>query len=215
VTSKRKARRGKSARDPQLPKTSPVRKWRVRFEACDVAREHDGFLRGRADPAFIIAAFESSGERAQLVGRSLLRVVIPRAPGIAPLEPPLELRGKLRNGRGLLVVIALEEDDGADVERLYASLSEPARFCLWRDASEPAPEAFHEIASSLDDATPARVGVLFDQVDLSKVCRVDSFVGAAVAAFAPTSSSRELRLHTRSEDGRSDWTLLADLKLGG
>jgi len=214
VASKRKARRTKATSNGSPPKASPVRKWRLRIDACDVAREHDGLLRGRADPAFIVAAFDTSGQRAQLVARRLLRVAITRSPGIAPVEPAVELKGKLRDGRGLVVVIALEEDDGADVERLYASMSEPSRFCLWRDAREPAPQTFHELASSLEDWMPAKVGVLLDQVDLSKVCRVDGFVGAAAAAFTPAASGREIRLQTSSDDGRNDWTLLADLKLG-
>lgn len=54
VSTKRRKSKSKSKSTSASSSSSVKRasQWRARVTACDVAREQDGFLRGRADPAF-------------------------------------------------------------------------------------------------------------------------------------------------------------------
>jgi len=168
----------------------------------------------------MVAAYASTGATVRLVGRRACRVPIS---GPAPMTHALDeliASDKLRpsDQRLLLLVAGLEEDSGADVEALFAALSDLARIHLWRtDLPVPNPSGLEEILRD-DEAWGGEghaVQVLLDGKDVRDVFRNDDWAGAC-AAVVTVSGKREqvLRFRLTSGEGRNDWSAGLKLKVG-
>lgn len=187
---------------------------RAQIEALEMARGHDGLLRGSPEPVVLLAAFHPDGGP-QAIARSIARFA-PRGayPLTAAPSAPVRLEGEVRAppaGQGVLRVvlaaIALEEDGGGDVADAYAALGDGRALSVWSEESvDPTPIV------SVTEAGVRRVHVLRDGADLRDRCRDDELIGAAVAVVGARGGHR-LRLPFVSGDGLNDWTALVDLEL--
>ncbi|WP_437809262.1 hypothetical protein [Sorangium sp. So ce1078] len=203
-----------------------MRSFRLRLDvtALELASGHDGLLRGAPEPVLLLAAYllvpPDPGAPAGLtpprpLGRTLVRFRAPegRFPVVLTLRAPLSFKARARareNDRVLLLALAVEEDTGREVERLYAHLADAKHLRLWDlDAPVPSPSALAELIAApylREHAAPARVGVLDDGGDLRDTCRDDDFVGACAAIVSTARHEDALRFHFVSEGGRNDWT---------
>jgi hypothetical protein len=224
MARKRKAR-SKKGGAPPASDAPRVRSFRLRLNltGLELAAGHDGLLRGAPDPVLLIAAYLLFPPDPLLglrpprpLGRTLVRFGSPRGrfPAQLTLRAPVLLTARARareNDRILLLALAVEEDSGEEIERLYAHLAGAKHFRLWDlEAPIPSPSTLPELitASYLrEDATPVRIGVLDDGGDLRDTCREDDFVGACAAMISTTRHEEDaLRFHFVSADGRNDWT---------
>ena len=178
----------------------------------EVALGDDGFGRGDPDPILLLALYRTVGDKAELICRGLSRVNIAspypasvdadEAPTLARVLPP----GEYPLG---LIAIALEEDGGTDVQRLYA-MFERGDFTLWSsDHPEPEPKTLAEwIESDADGVASVDLLAAGEQIDAS--CKDDRLVGVTISTFhSKTLKSQKRianRLHFRSGDGKNDWT---------
>ncbi|MBI2394565.1 MAG: hypothetical protein HYV09_33655 [Deltaproteobacteria bacterium] len=194
---------------------------RAQIEALEMARGHDGLLRGSPEPVVLLAAFRGSPAPEGPDGGpyAIARTIARFAPrGAYPLTAapiaPARLEGELRcppAGQGVLRVvlaaIALEEDGGRDVADAYAALGDGRALSVWSEESvDPTP------IGAVVEGGVRRVHVLRDGVDLRDRCRDDELIGAVVAVVTARGRDR-LRLPFVSEGGRNDWTALVDLDL--
>ncbi|WP_165374399.1 MULTISPECIES: hypothetical protein [Sorangium] len=220
-----------------------MRSFRLRLgiTALELASGHDGLLRGAPEPVLLVAAYllfppdpgapppapPTPGAPAGLtlprpLGRTLVRFSAPRGrfPAVLTLRGPLSFKARARareNDRILLLVLAVEEDSGKEVERLYAHLADAKHLRLWDlDAPVPAPSTLAELIAApylQGHAAPVRVGVLDDGGDLRDTCRGDDFVGASAALVSTSRHEDALRFHVVSADGRNDWTAVTTVSV--
>jgi hypothetical protein len=194
--------------------TAGARKWKIAVElsGLEMASGHDGFCRGKPDPAILVGAFfVATAETPRVIplGRVLVRFV-PRGKLPLSVSPPLKSVLKARasgsdGDRLVLLAIALEEDAGSDVERVYASLADGALLRVWQTAaSEPSPASLGEL-----------VQVIAERDDLRDLCTADEFVGAGIVVTAPRRSEDAFRVRFVSGDARNDWTAIVVVKIDG
>jgi hypothetical protein len=234
---KAKSRKGGASSAPRPPSPAPparrARSFRLRLNvtALEIASGHDGLLRGAPEPVLLVAAFllvPPAQEAAagltppRPLGRTLIRFSSPegRFPAVLSLRAPVLFKARARareDDHILLLALAVEEDTGKDVERLYAHLADARHLRLWDlDAPVPSPSTPAELIAApylQAHATPARVGVLDDGGDLRDTCRDDDFVGAAAALVSTARHEDALRFHLVSADGRNDWTAVTTVSV--
>jgi len=195
----------------------------VSLSGMEIARGHDGFLRGEPEPVVIVAAYVLDGEQVRPVGRALYRFT-PSGPFpsvTTPLvRPPIAVQvAHSRPVAFALLAIALEEDGGIDVQTAYGATDAYRTLSVWsEDHREPAPLHLHELLNEPDVwRQPTSIQVIVDGRNLSSTCKSDEWVGGVawlVPAYKhplPTrrEARNEFRLHFQSTDGRNDWTALA------
>ncbi|WP_437597546.1 hypothetical protein [Sorangium sp. So ce590] len=215
------------------PPAKRVRSFRLRLNltALELASGHDGLLRGAPEPVLLVAAYllfpPDPGAPARLtaprpLGRTLVRFSAPqgRFPVVLTLRAPISFKARARareDDRVLLLALAVEEDTGKEVERLYAHLADAKHLRLWDlDAPVPSPSTLAELIAApylRDHAAPVRVGVLDDRGDLRDTCRADDFVGACAAVVSTARHEDALRFHFVSEGGRNDWTAVTTVSV--
>lgn len=191
----------------------------VSLERVEIAAEHDGPLRGRADPCIVVGCFLLGDERTEhLLGRAIYRVELVE-------DAPCELVRKERllhvpvhhediPARVALLVLAFEENGGTDVNAAYRDLAEHERLLVWWPHELiPNPTRLAEFSP------PARgvsdpVHVLLDRRPLAESSD-DSLVGAslAVVEFSTTLDERVVRPRARSPDGLNDWRFELHLRI--
>ncbi|MBI5535787.1 MAG: hypothetical protein HY898_23920 [Deltaproteobacteria bacterium] len=197
----------------------------MEVRALEIAAGHDGFLRGKPDPALLIGAFFVTAAEPRVVkplGRMLVRFA-PRGRLPLTVAPPLPsvLKARARGVDGdrlVLLAIALEEDAGTDVARLFARLEDGARLRLWAtDAPEPSPAGIGELVGGAASAPPfaTRVNVIDDSQDLRDGCKADELVGAGMVVIAPHRSEDSYRVHFLADDRKNDWTAELVVKTSG
>ena len=199
---------------------SPRRKLCISLEALEIARGHDGFLRGKPEPALLIAAYRTNGLLpASLVGRQLvrarLRTEIPCSVGLEERELRYDARFAVTE-RILVLVFAVEENSGEGLTALYAAFESPAQLLIY-SASEPEPsplalDDWAQKACSAPCACP--VEVLFGGATLEKVTGSDQFIAASAFSVATQVRADEAwRLPLVARDARNDWTLLMRMRV--
>jgi len=192
----------------------------VVLETLEVARGHDGFLRGKPEPALLVAAYRTNGALpVSLVGRLLLRARLEKSIPCSVELGARELRYDARFGaleRLLLLVFAVEENGGEGVAALYAAFDDPTQLLIY-DASElvPNPLALEEWAKSECPAPLARpIELLLAGESLEKTTSSDQFIAAsAVSVLACARSDEAWRFPFVARDARNDWTLLLRLRI--
>jgi len=224
VGSVSKQPRTKKKRRPRAPTAgdhdTPRRTARLTLEALEIARGHDGLLRGKPEPALLVALYRTNGPLpASLVGRLLLR---------APLNGELpckvqfvgrELRYDARFAvaeRILVVALAIEEDSGRGVEALYAALETPEQFLLYA-ASEavPSPLGLDEWSRGECRAPAAcAVEILLGGENCENVADSDKLIAAAAFSVPSQAQADDAwRVPFVSRDRRNDWTLLVRMRV--
>ena len=183
----------------------------LRLDSLEIARGHDGLLRGRPEPAVLLAMFGCAPGHAALLDRRVVRF---RSPGampctirpvetvvMAPMLAPADTYA-------LVVAIGVEVDGGGDVERLFGALEHAERWTGWEADAVDAPRHLEEIAVSCADRT-RRVHLLLGGVAIEEGDS-DDVVGASVTSLpAGVRSRRDARFAMLSPDSRNDWTSLA------
>jgi hypothetical protein len=210
---------GKAAKGRRHPREPGDRvTWvTVDLEALEMARGYDGFLRGKPEPVVLVAVFLVAPAGTRLLARSLQRFhPASHMPCVALPDTGRLLN--VRTGAGaatslLVLGVALEEDGGGDISRLYAVLERPADLHL-RVLDAPLPQALEEHAAHAWAAPPARVDVLVGGVDAGRSCASDKWVGAAVLVVpSATRATVEGRLHFTHGEGQNDWTARLTVRL--
>jgi len=199
---------------------TPRRSARLTLQTLEVARGHDGFLRGKPEPAVLVAAYRTNGALpASLVGRLLLRVPIRSdMPCTVELgERELRYDARFPVGERLLVLaFSLEENNGDGVAAVYAALENPAQLLIYSASdSVPSPLSLEDWAKAECRAPSATaVEVLLAGNALESIVASDQFIAAcAFSAAAHARCDEAWRLPFVARDQRNDWTLLARLRV--
>lgn len=214
----RKRGRRTTAKKKAAPSAPSIQTLKLGFELCslEIAQGHDGLLRGAPEPVIVLSAFHvttGGGPRVRPLGRELVRF-LPRGRFPLVVAPPsrsvLKARARCHEGdRVILLAVAIEEDSGADLERVYTHIQDLARIRVWEaDAAEPSPVMMADLGA-LPASTPpfaARVHVLDDGADLRDACEDDEIIGAGLLIIAPHRSEDVYRIRFISEDRKNDWT---------
>lgn len=192
----------------------------VTFEGLEVARGHDGLLRGEPEPVVVLCAFLVDERRAECVLRHVERFALDAPPPTLARprtaeKPKLSYRASGGEGQWLLVLVAgLEEDAGDGVQEVFARLPRADALSLFTvDDAVPEPRAAHLATPSLvADGGAHGVHLLFSGEEPGSFLRGDDWVGAAAWAMARDGKDRTLRLPLRADDGKNDWTLVVKVR---
>ncbi len=185
---------------------------RLELEQLELARGHDGLLRGAPEPALIVAVYGTTTEHAHLAGRYLYRF---ERPGSFPCKVTPRERSQesclvvvASGAKVVLLALAVEEDSGRGLQSLYAALEPGDDVVLWTPGSvTPAPLHLYEPAPpELGPDLGHRVHLLLDGHDPSEQLPGDDWIDASVLYTSATTQTRRHRLHFRAADGRNDWT---------
>lgn len=201
----------------------PTYRFQGRVDKLEIARGYDGLLRGPPDPVLAIGVYVHDTSTFRLFGRSLHRFQ-PR--GRMPLSVAADVDTVAHSAietsrafRYVALAIALEEDGGRDVQRLYGML-EHHRLLTVCDTSHREVEPYAIVGLPRDRAwsTPTPVELIVDGVRASASCESDKLIGAACwtmepRAVVPTAPARAsvYRLPFLSSDRRNDWTAVLDV----
>ncbi|NUP10971.1 MAG: hypothetical protein HOW73_33410 [Polyangiaceae bacterium] len=181
----------------------------VRFEALEIARGHDGLLRGKPEPVVALGVYTYGEDGAALATRQLIRVRCPpRLPGAFVPSHTIRLHATSRVAdEGFLVfAIALEEDAGSDVTRSFGALERPERFTAWREEDSPALATSLQHVAGLRPGVASPVRLLLDDQPADAM-RADEWVGASLARFSRgVRHASHVRMSFLSGDKYNDWT---------
>ncbi len=179
--SRKSRRKGRGRHRRKRPPLGNAGLASLDLEALEVALGYDGPMRGKPEPAIILAAFGVGPNDTALLGRALRRV---RVPAVEPSTTPLQdseqelMKFKVPGSFSHLVIVglALEEDGGADVAELYASMSDPDAIISWPLSDVvPEPVTLSEAARCLSTPPDART---------VQLCRDGDEVGAGCRSSA-------------------------------
>jgi len=208
-------RKAKKKRNRRKGRAGSAGSPRVRVELCalEIAKGHDGLLRGAPEPVILLGAYLVGPSSARLVARAACRSETPaRIPGTVKPRSDDQIDARIDREPGLHVVVlglAVEEDNGAGVQSLFADLERAEQLTMWpRDSTIPTPVQIDEIPGDGDEwLQPRRVHLSFDGQEMSSRCVGDDWVDAS-ALVLPTGSIHAVhpRMHFCAEDGRNDWT---------
>jgi hypothetical protein len=208
---------------------------KVKFsiDALELARGHDGPLRGAPDPVLMMGVYSVArgpltGPSApsvptgtvRLLDRRWLRVPVQNSfPCRVAVDDAAAPLVAVPSGHAVgLLLVALEEDGGKDLQRIYGLLERPDGWVTWwSDAREPDPhglaETFMHLASTSAEAHGQSVRVLLDGLDPATTCKDDDYIGSYVAAMNAVARGRwTARAHVVSRDGKNDWTALLSVE---
>lgn len=189
----------------------------LRVEQLELARGHDGLLRGAPEPTLVVAVYAATRHEVRLVGRYLYRFDRPGAfpCKVSTAEPSAEscIVVVEHASRIVLLALAIEEDSGRGLQSVYAELDRGDTIVVWApDQRDALPTHLHELDPRIMAPDLGhRVHVLVDGRELSRQAAGDDWVDAVVLHGAPAIVSRRHRLRFCTPDGRNDWT--AELRL--
>jgi hypothetical protein len=187
---------------------------RLEVEGLEVAKGHDGFLRGKPEPVLVCGLFDLLSERASLIARGIGRFTRPKEfPSTVTLSQPTLLEGK-RHRSGAhplaLVVMAMEEDNGGDIQDAYAMLQAHRELHVLETSCEPVALDIAELLRHPDHwLLPRHVDLLVDGHHFDQNCRKDKWISAAAFVIQKRAPHR---VHLASTDGKNDWTALLELR---
>lgn len=182
----------------------------VALDWIEIALGDDGWGRGDPEPVLLVGLYAEHETQVSLVSRGLARprVKSPYPNDVDGDEGPIIKTRLPDQSRLALLVLALEEDGGKDVQSLYAMLEQP-RFSFWSDDDpEPNPRTLSEWMAGATGVFG--VNPLHDEVDLAEHCRSDEWIGATLIVDVKRGGRH--RVHVRSADGTNDWTVELGLR---
>lgn len=193
---------------------------RVYLDGLEIARGHDGLLRGRPEPVLVVGLFGVSERGVTLLARDVVRWKVDAVPPL--LRATRVDEGDVVRARVLAcdashcvaVLIAIEADSGADVRSVFASLERTDAWQLWGEReSVPAPIELGTLATAAPSSTEVLdAHLLLDGSDLRDQLSADDLVGAVTVTFRDTGDAgTSVRARFLSDDGRNDWTALVRL----
>ncbi len=184
-------------------------------DALEIARGHDGLFRGHPDPVLIVGAYWHDGAMVRTFGRSLHRFVVTKNAPCRALSDAVALpacappRGS--SGTYVMLVIAVEENDGKGVAELFGSVERPGQLQVSAlEATEIDTFNLAAIPRIREWSVPVPVHLLAGGSAVSSMCNSDTLVGACafwMPARVPASAA-SYRVPFRSEDRKNDWTAL-------
>ena len=189
------------------------------LDALEIARGHDGLLRGHPEPVVVLCVYAVGAGGATCVLRHVERFLVKRPPPtiVAPREKAA-LRHRFTDPKSpcvLVVAAALDEDRGDGVEEVFARMGEPEELSLFTLGEIiPEPRPAHTAALALVEQTGVHeVQLLFGRELASRAVGGDEWIGACALATRRAKRVRErLRLPFRAKDERNDWTLVLDVQ---
>lgn len=217
--SKRQRRKKKRNRRKKTTSTRTGVRFSVAMTKLELAKGHDGFLRGAPEPVVMLGSYLLAAAGPRLLGRTIYRVNVPDKFPCTVLPHDAEVLSAYYHAPGsaalLTIALALEEDDGSGVGRLFADLEAVGHLALWPQYLDiPAPLELAELLPVHDAwLVPHKVSVMHGNEHLSERCLGDEWIGAC-AFITPTDRRRteRVRTHFVSLDERNDWT--AELVVG-
>jgi hypothetical protein len=180
----------------------------------ELARGHDGLLRGHPEPVLIIAVYVRNASAVQLFGRSLHRFH-PRGQLPCTVSPDVALSLDARLGRTamsdfVILAIAMEEDRGTDIQRMYGTVEDHRTFSVWCGSkSDVLPLQVAELPHGGSDWTyPTPVEMQIEGQEASVLCTTDKWIGSAAWVLPAESWTGGCTFRARflSPDRRNDWT---------
>ncbi|MGC4094433.1 MAG: antibiotic biosynthesis monooxygenase [Polyangiaceae bacterium] len=208
---------------PSAGRAAPLRlpRLEVVLERMEIATATDGFWRGSPEPCLVVACYQLGRGQVTTLGRAIYRFELAQsAPcALTLMERLLDLPVQFDKFPIELCVLvcALEENGGRDIQSVYRQLGAPEQFLLWRSAdAEPEPRNLCDMARSVRSTQAEGVQVLTGGQLLQEPFEDDTWVGAAcaVAGFTAVREERLLSFHTASGDGSNDWLSALSLRLG-
>lgn len=176
---------------------------RIDLEMLEIAKGHDGFLRGAPEPVIVAGLYSAVEDRLALIGRSVIRFAQPeRIPSdVAAEEHELRVERRVAKAeRFCAILCALEEDDGDGVGRAYELLAEPENLLCYRAEGEPEP-----ISIMLDDAEARAIELFTRNRPFAEACPGDDWVAAAWVPVARSWTTHRVRFLSE----KNDWTAVA------
>ncbi len=194
------------------------RELRLDIARLELACGHDGFLRGAPEPVLLAGLYAADNQGLHLLGRGISRFAVPnRFPCEVEAAEASVIRYAARleeDQRAVALLIALEEDSGEDLARVYAALERAGDLAVCPiDTAVPTPEPLAALAEGSAGWRRARLAdLLLNGAQFDATCGRDKWVGAVAFASGPSELGQEMRAHFRSDDGLNDWTALVTLK---
>ena len=206
---RRHRRRNQLEQTPRTDQLSVI----LRIGELEIVRGYDGPLRGHPEPRVVIATYHCVAPNTTLLSRNLVRYhQTQRAP--IRLQPDTETTARsvpMQRGVGTIValVVAIEEDDGFDLQDLYAALTTPEEIVIWELQGNAAPFSLENLAEFVRPHTSTRVGLRVAGGPPIDAFQRDDYVGTAAMWLpnARTRSSFKLRIPIASKDARNDWVM--------
>ncbi|HEY1960473.1 MAG TPA: hypothetical protein VGH28_32910 [Polyangiaceae bacterium] len=187
-------------------------------EKLEIARGHDGLFRGGPDPVLLVGVYGAFGGVARLLGRTLHRFPSKTdfptevTPDRADLPAVLVESGELHF---VVLAIALEEDGGGDVQRIFGTLDHPEVIAIWStDRSDVEPFAVGAFPHDVAHAVPNAIEIVIDGQTASNACKSDKWIGArawSLEARAPATSSL-YRAPFLAPNRKNDWTAVLTIE---
>jgi hypothetical protein len=179
----------------------------------EIAKGHDGLLRGAPEPVVVIGAFLITDNKPVLCGRGIFRFESPKQiPGVITRKEG-KVHGlvpKKPNSRLAFIFAALEEDEGGAIREVYARMERAAHFqAIDREDHSlralnleewPAPEPDQFLG-------PHAVDLQVDGQDLQAIAGDDWVAASILLVPLPFALRDPVRIHFRDRDGKNDWTL--------
>ncbi len=189
------------------------------MKCLEIARGHDGFLRGDPEPVVVVAVYLINAPYVQVVGRSLHRFEA-RSPFPSTATPKeralpscsIELAEGLP--RWIVLAVGLEDDGGEDVQRVFGALEHHRMLSVWAsDDDEVEPHALASIPAKPEWLAPRPVQVLSEGQPFAATCRSDKWIGAVCWMLEGRERGQHslFRIPFLSEDRRNDWTAIVDI----
>lgn len=191
----------------------------VNVRDLEVARGSDGFLRGAPEPVLLAAFYSCIAGRILLEGRAICRFArpaeIPATVARQEGEPlPRARRSLDPTDRFMLLLVAMEEDNRADITTLFAAFEAPdAMSAYLPGATDPTPYSLRELAMARPPNLPDAIScslLIEEHVFATRVTN-DDFVGAAFVTFGVGDAAYRARFV--SDDGLNDWTANVDIRV--
>jgi hypothetical protein len=191
-----------------------------RLTCLEIARGHDGFLRGKPEPVVIVAAYLVDGTTTYVVGRMLHRFKVTQPfPSEARSEATALPMSTVTvpdetTPRWVVLAIALEEDGGKDVQRLYGAVERYRALTVWTpDTRDVDPLPLHALPETEDWNVPREVELSVEGATESALCQSDKWIGAVCWRIRARGGSKKsrFRLPFLAADGRNDWTAIVDI----
>jgi hypothetical protein len=189
--------------------------FRGAIEKLEIARGHDGFLRGGPDPVLIAAIYAATPKEIRLVGRSLHKFEskkeFPTEVKPDKVELPSVVIQAEQLTRFLFLAIMLEEDGGKDVQRLYGAVEHQSMLSAWAiEQPDVDPAPFGTVATTPSFQSATRVDLLLEGQPVSSTCTSDKWIGAVCCVhLARFPAARSLyRFPFLAPNRKNDWTLI-------
>ncbi len=204
------------ALSPPSKATAQTCRLNIEVHELEIARGHDGLLRGTPEPVLILAAYLVDATAVCTLGRALHRFA-PRKPFPSRVAPDQELSisSEITHHVPIHVVVlalALEQDSSRGVQAAFGAVEHHGALTLWQSSSsDPTPLTIGEMTGEGHAwRYPAPVHVLSANSDMTALCDGDKWIAAVAWVTAPSSSpsGSTFRLPFQSTDRLNDWTAL-------